>query len=430
MNGADTLTIHRPDGTAAATEQSRRFLRTRGFTERLCEPLAVEDYVIQTMPLASPTKWHLAHTTWFFETLVLVPAIPTYRPIHPEYGYLFNSYYQTLGPRHAQAERGLLSRPTVREIYDYRRAVDDRMLDLFHRGVPATYRDVVELGIHHEQQHQELMLTDLKHLFALNPLRPSYGAVMAERAGEPAPSLGWTGFAGCLTAIGHTGEGFAFDNEQPRHRAALEPFELANRLVTNGEYAAFIADGAYQRPELWLSDGWNAVQTYPWEAPLYWERRDDRWWTMTLAGVHALAPNEPVCHVSYYEADAYARWVGARLPSEAEWEHAAAECPIQGNFAESGRLHPAAIASGTRSLAQCFGDVWEWTRSAYAPYPGFTLARGALGEYNGKFMCNQMVLRGGSCATSRTHIRASYRNFFRPDARWQFTGIRLARDAS
>jgi ergothioneine biosynthesis protein EgtB len=409
-----------------------RYQEVRRFTEKLCEPLAVEDYVIQPMPDVSPTKWHLAHTSWFFETFVLTPAVPDYRPFHPLFGYLFNSYYNAVGKRHCRPRRGLLSRPTVEEVYQYRAHVDRAMLDLLDRLAGIT--SVIELGLHHEQQHQELIVTDIKNVFAANPLRPVYREQPRARHAAPGP-VEWIDYPGGLCEIGHGGAGFSFDNETPRHRVYLQPFRLASRLVTNGEYQAFIEGGGYRRPELWLSDGWNAVQAHGWDAPFYWEEQDGRWGIMTLSGLREVDAAEPVCHLSFYEADAYATWAGARLPSEAEWEVAGVGAPMEGNFAESGLLHPApepgpeSTAATPATPTQLFGDVWEWTSSPYRPYPGFRPLDGALGEYNGKFMCNQMVLRGGSCATPRSHIRPTYRNFFPPDARWQFTGLRLARDA-
>jgi ergothioneine biosynthesis protein EgtB len=433
------LTTPPPAPRDAVPEEGRlasRYQAVRGFTKRLCEPLAVEDYVIQSMPDVSPTKWHLAHTSWFFETFLLTPSLPGYEPFHPQFSYLFNSYYHAVGERHCRPRRGLLSRPTVEEVYQYRAHVDRAMLGLLcgREEALADLAPLVEIGLHHEQQHQELLLTDIKHVFAANPLKPVY----RERAHEPhsAPATqDWLSYPGGVCEIGHSGSGFAFDNETPRHRVLLEPFQLASRLVTNDEYRGFIEDGGYRRPELWLSDGWSAVQTEQWDAPLYWELQDGRWCLMTLAGMREVDPAEPVCHVSFYEADAFATWAGARLPGEAEWEIAAAAAPIEGNFADDGRLHPLPHPEGTRpgtpsnSPGQLFGDVWEWTSSAYRPYPGFRPLPGALGEYNGKFMCSQMVLRGGSCATPRSHIRATYRNFFPPGARWQFSGLRLARDA-
>ncbi len=408
----------------------QQYQKVRCFTERICEPLEPEDYVVQSMPDVSPTKWHLAHTSWFFETFVLSSALPDYHPFHPMYSYLFNSYYNAVGERHARPQRGLLTRPTVAEIYRYRAHVDACMQELLAGADAARLAPlapIVELGLHHEQQHQELLLTDLKHVLACNPLRPAYREAAPDAAGD-APPIGWQAHSGGIGWLGYNGAGFCFDNELPRHRVYLEPFRLATRLVTNAEYLAFMADGGYEWPELWLSDGWNTVNAQGWRAPLYWEQRDGAWWLQTLAGPRPVAPAEPVCHVSYYEADAYARWAGARLPTEAEWETAAGGLPLAGNFVESERFHPAPAPVGGPGLQQMYGDVWEWTASAYSPYPGFRPSAGALGEYNGKFMCSQLVLRGGSCATSASHIRASYRNFFPPDARWQFSGIRLADD--
>jgi ergothioneine biosynthesis protein EgtB len=407
---------------------AQRYTAVRAFTDRLCDGLATEDYVVQSMPDVSPTKWHLAHTSWFFEQFVLVPHLAGYQPLNPAYLYLFNSYYVHAGERHCRAQRGYISRPTVAEVFAYRRHVDERMMELLDSAddeLAATLQPLVEIGLNHEQQHQELMLTDLKHVFSVNPLRPVYRERAPEPAGEAAP-LRWIGFQGGLHRIGHEGEAFAYDNEGPRHREWIEPFQLASRLATNGEYLGFMADGGYRRPELWLSAGWATVQENGWTEPFYWERHGDDWRIFTLSGMRALAVDEPVSHLSYFEADAFARWAGARLPTEAEWEVAAATVPMRGNLAESGRFHPAP-ASGD-GLLQMYGDVWEWTRSQYVPYPGYQPPPGALGEYNGKFMCNQFVLRGGSCATSETHIRPTYRNFFPPDATWQFTGVRLARD--
>lgn len=417
-----------------AQEQTlvRRYHQVRRFTEQLCQPLMTEDYVIQAMPDASPPKWHLAHTSWFFETFILAPGSPRYRSPHASYAYLFNSYYVAAGERHCRPKRGLLSRPTVEEVYRYRAYVDRHMtalLESLHGKELERWTPVVELGLHHEQQHQELLLTDLKYNFACNPLRPAYvTADVPPRVRTVAP-LRWVSFLEGVYWIGHDGHGFAFDNESPRHRSFVEPFELASRLITNGEYLAFMADGGYARPELWLSMGWDTVQREGWQAPLYWELRDDTWWMMTLAGMQPVREAEPVCHVSYYEADAYARWANARLPAEAEWEVAAVPLPIGGNFVEHQIFHPVPISQVDTAvpLVQMFGDVWEWTQSHYSPYPGYTATGGALGEYNGKFMANQFVLRGGSCATSISHIRPTYRNFFPADARWQFMGIRLAR---
>jgi ergothioneine biosynthesis protein EgtB len=402
------------------------YAEVRQVTERLCEPLATEDYVVQSMPDVSPTKWHLAHTSWFFETFVLSDALPDYTPFHPRYAYLFNSYYNAVGDRHPRPQRGLLTRPTVGEIFRYRRHVDDAMAHLLTAAPAEAVAAVTTLGLHHEQQHQELLLTDIKHVLASNPLHPAYREC-PPRPPAAAPPFDWVPHPEGVCSIGHDGDGFAFDNETPRHRVLIRPFALASRLVTNDEYLAFMADGGYGRHDLWLSDGWDTVHANGWEAPLYWERHSDGWMVLTLGGLQPVNGAGPVCHVSYYEADAFARWAGARLPSEAEWEVAAAPVSIEGNFADDGLLHPAPAPRRT-GLTQMFGDVWEWTASPYGAYPGYRAPAGALGEYNGKFMCNQMVLRGGSCVTPRSHIRATYRNFFPPPARWQFTGIRLARD--
>ena len=410
---------------------AERYRSVRSLSAALCETLVPEDYVIQSMPDVSPTKWHLAHTSWFFETFVLGPAIPDYRPFHPDFSYLFNSYYNAVGERHCRPRRGLVSRPTVEETYRYREYVDRWMLDLLEDADSDRLRGltpVITLGLNHEQQHQELMLTDIKHVFTMNPLRPVYRERLIPASHDVAP-LRWVSFPEGIYWIGHEGGGFAFDNEGPRHREFLQPFALASRLVTNGEYLAFIEDGGYERPEFWLSAGWSTVQEQGWKAPFYWEWHDGNWMMMTLSGMRSVEPSEPVCHVSYFEADAYAQWAGARLPTEAEWEVAATGIPMEGNFVEHGRYHPLpAPPAEDGELTQMFGDVWEWTHSAYSPYPGYKPLPGALGEYNGKFMCNQYVLRGGSCATSSSHIRRTYRNFFPPDACWQFTGIRLASD--
>jgi len=384
---------------------------------------------VQSMDDASPVKWHLAHTTWFFETFVLGTAISDYKPFSPDFRFLFNSYYQSVGGQHPRPRRGLLTRPTLDDVHAYRDTVDLCMKDLLARAeVAPSVLDVIELGLHHEQQHQELILTDVKHLFASNPLQPAYLKGVPASVSSRSPALQWLPHREGLYWIGYGGSSFAFDNESPRHRVFLRAFELASRLVTNAEYLAFVEDGGYERPEFWLSDGWIVARARGWRAPLYWDRDGSGgWFSLTLAGLRELSPHEPVCHVSLYEADAFARWSGARLPAETEWELAAAAASIAGNFVESGRLHPTA-ASADEWPTQLFGDVWEWTQSPYAPYPGYQPPPGPLGEYNGKFMCNQFVLRGGSCVTPRSHIRATYRNFFPPDARWQFSGIRLARD--
>ena len=407
------------------------YRRVRAFSEQLCEPLAAEDYVLQTAVEASPPRWHLAHVSWFFETFLLRPFRAGYQVFHPRFEYLFNSYYEQTGtgfwPR---PERGLLSRPTVAEIYDYRSHVDTAMAQLIGECAEALWPQVVQrlhIGLNHEQQHQELLVTDIKQNFAYNPLRPAYRPDLpAAPLADPAP-LRWSPFEGGLFEIGAAQQGFAYDNERPRHRVFVEAFALADRPVTNGEWLEFIADGGYANPALWLSDGWTAVQQGGWRAPLYWEGQGRDWELMTLAGVRPLNPAEPVSHISYYEADAFATWAGKRLPTEAEWELAAAAQPVTGNLVETAWLHPRP-APQVDGIRQLFGDVWEWTGSAYLPYPGYRPPAGALGEYNGKFMCNQMVLRGGSCATASDHIRASYRNFFYPHERWQFNGLRLAED--
>ncbi len=414
------------------TQLVTRFAAVRAATERLCEPLEPEDYQLQSMPDASPPKWHLAHTTWFFETFLLLPNVPGYRVFHPTFSYLFNSYYETVSAtRQARHQRGLLTRPTVAEVYAYRRHVDGAMGEwLGKQSVlsPELFA-VIELGLNHEQQHQELLLTDLKHGFAQNALFPVY------RDTPPAPHaavtpLAWKQFDGGLVQVGHTGDGFLFDNEGPKHTAFLRPYELAARLITVGEYQDFMNDGGYSRSEFWLSDGWAARKVQGWTSPEYWVGSDNSLQAFTLAGCRDLDRAEPVTHVSFYEADAYARWAEARLPTEFEWEVAARGLdPEQGNFADADYVHPRpAQKASDNGLSQMYGDCWEWTASPYVAYPGYKPATGALGEYNGKFMCNQMVLRGGSCATPHGHVRSTYRNFFSPEARWQFTGIRLARD--
>ncbi len=413
-----------------------RYRSVRERTRRLQAPLSEEDCTVQSMPDASPVKWHLAHTTWFFETFVLEPDSPGYALFHPKFRVLFNSYYNSVGEQHPRPRRGMLSRPSLADVMAYREHVDEAMGRLLASPAAEDPRlsDVVVLGLHHEQQHQELLLTDVKHMLSQNPLRPGY-AELPEAKPVDLSAPGWIDFAAGEAWIGHDGEGFAFDNEGPRHRVRLEAFALADRPVSVGEYLEFVNDGGYARPELWLSDGWTAVQERGWRAPLYWlDGPADGspgalhdWSQLTLGGPRPLRADEPVCHVSLYEADAYATWAGARLPTEHEWEHAAATPSTPGAFVDDGWLHPHPPAG--RGLRGLLGDTWEWTRSAYAPYPGFRAGAGALGEYNGKFMIDQSVLRGGSCATSRDHIRTTYRNFFPADARWQFSGIRLARDA-
>jgi ergothioneine biosynthesis protein EgtB len=405
-----------------------RYLQVRQLSQQLCQPLATEDYVIQSMPDVSPPKWHLAHTTWFFETFLLAPYLKCYELFHPQFAYLFNSYYEAVGERHPRAQRGLLSRPTVAEVYRYRDYVDAAMRSLIAEIAGSSeLESLINLGLHHEQQHQELLVTDIKHILATNPLRPAYLTNFPSLSDRnPENREKWLDYPGGIYAIGDRGTEFAFDNETPRHQIYLQDYYLSSRSVTNGEYLEFIEAGGYNKPEYWLAEGWMTIKSEKWFAPLYWEKIDGQWWIMTLSGMQPLNENEPVCHVSFYEADAYASFRGLRLPTEGEWEVAASSVPIQGNFVETGRLHPT-VASGVTRPDGIFGDVWEWTQSAYLPYPGFEVAAGAIGEYNGKFMCNQMVLRGGSCATSIAHIRPTYRNFFPPSARWQFTGIRLAK---
>lgn len=400
-----------------------RYESVRTATESLVENLAPEDCVIQTMPDVSPTRWHLAHVTWFFEHFILANHVPRYQAFNENFGYLFNSYYYSVGEMHLRPQRGFLSRPTVAEIMDYRSYVDQHMHKLLQSEQGTDLAAVVTLGINHEQQHQELIVTDIKHVFSHNPLYPALVA-QSEPASKPPLAMQFIEGTEGITEIGFKGEGFCFDNETPRHRIYMHPHAIATRPVTNGEYRAFIEDDGYGRSELWLSDGWATVSKERWSRPLYWA--DDLTRYYTLGGLREINMDAPVCHVSFYEADAYARWAGARLPTEAEWETLAADVTIEGNFAESGRLQPA--ASSDQGLTQVFGDVWEWTQSPYIPYPGFTPLAGSLGEYNGKFMCNQMVLRGGSCATPQSHIRPTYRNFFYPHSRWQFSGIRLATD--
>ena len=424
--------LHVSSGLARAKQLLGQYLSVRQFSEQLCQTLEAEDCVIQTMPEMSPTKWHLAHTTWFFETFVAKPHLPGYLPLHPQYAFLFNSYYNAAGKMHARPQRGLISRPTVKETFAYRHYLDQTMqrwLDSADELTLERIEPLVVLGLNHEQQHQELMLTDIKHVFWMNPLRPAFRPdkpMLKPVGGVPE----WRQFEAGIYSVGHEGPGFCFDNEEPHHKTLLNSFALADRLVTNQEYLEFMQAGGYRRPELWLSLGWTAVCERGWNAPLYWEQRDGGWWMMTLSGMRPVRLYEPVCHVSYFEADAYARWAGARLPTESEWEVAAGPAELEGQFAEGGRFHPAPSAqpSSPGALRQMFGEVWQWTQSSYAPYPGYRAAAGALGEYNGKFMCNQYVLRGASCATPKSHARLTYRNFFPPDARWQFLGLRLAKD--
>lgn len=416
----------------SAANLTHEFARVRTRSMELAAPLSAEDACVQSMPDASPAKWHLAHTTWFFETFMLERFEPGFRPFRTEFRVLFNSYYNNVGDKHPRPQRGMLTRPPLAEIHDYRRDVDARMQRLLQdEAAHVSLRDLVVLGLNHEEQHQELLLTDVKHLLSLNPLAPAYreqAAPLLPPNAAPSAPLEWVDFAGGVTAIGHRGTGFAFDNELPRHDVLLQPFGLGSRLVTNGEYLQFVERGGYADPQLWLSEGWDWVSQNRLAQPIYWRRDEVAWKEFTLGGLLPLEPGLPVVHLSYFEADAYARWAGARLPTEEEWERAAAACDIAGSFADEGVFHPRAAPPGP-GLRQMFGDAWEWTQSSYAPYPGFRIAEGAIGEYNGKFMVNQYVLRGGSCATPADHIRGSYRNFFPTSARWQFSGIRLARDS-
>jgi ergothioneine biosynthesis protein EgtB len=399
-------------------------------TELLTAPLSPEDQMVQSCPEASPAKWHLAHTTWFFETFVLAPHVKGYQPFHPRFRTLFNSYYNSVSAQPEKAIRNTFSRPSLEEVENYRRHTDEQVLRLLDGdAVAQEILTLVEMGIHHEQQHQELLVTDIKHAFWTNPLRPAYRANAPSAANDSLPAQEFHPYEAGLREIGASAGSFHFDNETPRHRFYTQPFRLAARPVTCGEYLAFMEDSGYSRVELWLSEGWNQVKARGWKSPLYWEESGQDWLQFTCAGMRKVVEQEPVSHVSFYEADAFARWAGARLPSEFEWEVAASPVPVKGNFLENNDFHP--MASGTEvgvQPLQLFGDVWEWTASGYLPYPGYKPLPGAVGEYNGKFMCNQMVLRGGSCVTPASHMRPSYRNFFPPETRWQFSGIRLAND--
>jgi len=420
---------------AVATRVDRlrqQYTAVRQFSDRLCETLNAEDCVVQSMPDVSPTRWHLAHTTWFFETFLLAKR-PGYRRFHSDYAYLFNSYYNSIGDPFPRSNRGLLSRPTLSEIKDFRHYVDDLLLDVLSddRTITKEQQHILELGLHHEQQHQELMLTDIKHVFSCNPTYPVYRQANWQTCNETIPQT-WLEFEAGVHQIGHNGAGFAFDNEFPQHRVFLEPFAICNRPVTCAEYLTFMDAGGYHRPELWLSLGWQQVQEQNWQAPLYWVEQNQQWYQFTLSGLQQLSPESPICHLSYFEADAFARWADGRLPTEAEWEVASVNSDLLGNFADTlletdSPVHPCRPYTSDTDLLQMYGDVWEWTCSSYAPYPGYRTTEGALGEYNGKFMCNQYVLRGGSCATSSSHIRSTYRNFFPPETRWQFSGLRLCR---
>ena len=414
---------------SSGDDQEERFFATRKLSLKIAEPLTPEDMTVQAMEDASPTKWHLAHTSWFFETFILTPHVNGYRPFDDDFAYCFNSYYETAGPRHARPKRGLLTRPTAEEVFAYRQYVDDALRELFASGdaeEPSIARLLV-LGRAHEQQHQELMLTDVLSLFAANPLRPRYRAGRAQPPKAASPVMGWRAYGGGMQKIGSAGDGFAFDNEGPQHETFVQPFQIADRLVTNGEWLEFIADGGYETPTLWLADGWACVQREHWGAPLYYEESDGVWMQMSLDGLVPVDPGAPVVHVSYYEADAFARWAGKRLPSEFEWEIAARDAAGPSNTLGSGALRPLPAGAGD-GLLQMNGDAWQWTMSAYQPYPRYRPAKGAIGEYNGKFMVSQQVLRGASCVTPDDHSRATYRNFFYPWQRWQFCGLRLADD--
>jgi ergothioneine biosynthesis protein EgtB len=418
-----------PAAPSPRTDLAAQFAAVRRHSLALCEPLTPEDMMVQSTPEASPAKWHLAHTTWFFETFILREFTPAYAPFHADFLWLFNSYYNGVSAQPLKKLRATFSRPSLAAILDYRRHVDAAIESLLAQNNSQEVASRLVLGLHHEQQHQELLLTDVKHAFWTNPLQPAYreGSLAASTA---APPLTWFEFPGGVHEIGHSGPAFCFDNELPRHKVFLQPFRLASRPVTCVEYLEFIQDGGYHRPELWLSDGWTTVNTEHWTAPLYWSQNDlGEWIVFTLRGPVPLTDllATPICHISLFEADAYARWRGMRLPTEFEWEFAASTAPVTGNFVESHLLHPAS-AEPSAHPSQLFGEVWEWTASAYLGYPGFKPTPGALGEYNGKFMSGQMVLRGGSCVTPAEHIRPSYRNFFQPATRWQFSGLRLAQN--
>jgi ergothioneine biosynthesis protein EgtB len=407
---------------------SERFIATRSQSVHVCEPLVIEDYGLQAAPFTSPPKWHLAHTSWFFETFLLCEYGNGYRAFNEHYQVLFNSYYQGVGEQFSRPQRGLLSRPTVAQVLEYRQQVTAAMLELLSDTAHperARILERCELGIQHEQQHQELFFTDLKYSLSINPLRPTYCEANTEAAAADHVPLQWLDCAGGLVEIGYAGQGFCFDNELPRHKTWLEPYRIANRLVSNAEFQAFVDDAGYHRAELWLADGWSTVQEQGWQQPLNWYDTDSRRQEYTLYGLRERAPEQPVCHVSGYEAEAYARWASARLPTETEWEHAANSMAVASQQSGPAVYHPQAPAQAA-GLLQPYSDCWQWTRSAYLPYPGFAIADGAIGEYNGKFMSNQWVLRGGSCVSSENHLRASYRNFFYPQDRWQFSGFRLA----
>ncbi len=413
----------------SATELADRYREVRDHTETLALALRAEDQVVQSMPETSPTKWHRAHVTWFFETFLLKPFHSSYVELNPMYAFLFNSYYEAAGPRHNRTQRGMITRPTVEQVGDYRRHVDQAMLELLSQPLTIEAIDLVVLGFHHEQQHQELLLMDIKHLFSLNPMAPAYYVDSPASSDHQQPTdVSWHRFEGGIHSIGHESADFSFDNELPQHEALLQPFELADRLVTCGDWIEFIQAGGYESPAHWLSDGWHTVNKNTWIAPEYWSDIDGQWMLFTLAGLRPVDPAEPVSHVSYYEADAFASWAGGRLPTEAEWEHASATVAIPDDAGTRAFVHPTAAGPADGSLRQMFNELWQWTSSSYSPYPGFQTAPGVVGEYNGKFMVNTWVLRGGCVATPPGHIRASYRNFFVPATRWHFSGVRLARN--
>ncbi|HET8866545.1 MAG TPA: ergothioneine biosynthesis protein EgtB [Gracilimonas sp.] len=410
-------------------ELIQKFKKVRAFTEEITDPLEIEDYVVQVTENASPAKWHLAHTTWFFETFLLEKELEDYDPIHPQYSYLFNSYYLQTGVPHCRARRGNISRPTVKQVFEYRDSINEHVVNLINNATDEQYEKwgpIIEIGINHEQQHQELLMTDLKYMFSQNPLNPVYKEAERPKA-KSIPEISWSGFKEGVHEVGHNGDGFGYDNEFPLHKTYIHDFELASRLVTNGEYLEFMEAETYSEPKWWLDEGFSTIRDEGWKAPLHWRKVDGEWHQFTLSGLEKLDLNDPVTHVSYFEADAYARWKGYRLPTEQEWEVASESLPIEGNFVDAGYLQPAALQTEKDGLKQMFGEVWQWTQSSYSPYPGYKPLPGALGEYNGKFMCNQYVLRGGSCATSESHFRKTYRNFFHANERWQFTGIRLAK---
>ena len=425
MELTDGVTL--ADTNASVQALVDRFLQVRATTERLAAPLSAEDQTVQSMPDTSPTKWHRAHITWFFETFLLAPHAPNFEPYDPHFSFLFNSYYEQVGDRYPRPNRGLVSRPGADEVTAYRAAVDQQVVDLLATADEPTLEvlaSLIELGCHHEQQHQELLLMDIKHVLSLNPMEPAYRSEPHIDAPDPGP-LGWVEFRGGVVEVGRDDDapGFGFDNEGPRHEALIQPFRLADRLITCGEWLDFMADDGYHRPEIWLSDGWHKRLSEGWESPLYWRESETGWRIHTLTGSRPIDRHEPVCHVSFYEADAYATWAGKRLATEFEWEHAAGDRPIDGNFEG---LHPDHAGPSTGEIRQLYGDCWEWTESAYRPYPGFRPVEGAIGEYNGKFMINTMVLRGGCAFTPLGHTRPTYRNFFHPHTRWHLSGVRLA----